>query len=331
MITHDTHGQLACLNWQTLSDQRAATVRPNNGIFRTAFIVTGACNFACPYCKTVGPGKTTLPTMKREKALALLESFANQGLRELRISGGEPTIVPWLPELVALATSRKIRVAISSNGYADLSVYDALVDAGVAEFSISLDSLDAEEADRMSGGRKDVLARVTRTIRHLSSRDVKVYIGMVCCGSGKTPESIQRVLASVAEMGVTDVKIMPPSQDGNVIEGAWLPEELTERFPFLAWRSRNFNKGKGVRGIPETSSPKCFLALDDATISGEQHYPCNVYLREGGAPIGNTSPTMMADRAAWCEGHNSHEDPICRGMCMDLLRAYNDRAQQLQA
>jgi MoaA/NifB/PqqE/SkfB family radical SAM enzyme len=337
-ITEDTHGQLSCLNWATLSDHRAAEVRPEQELRRVALIVTGKCNFACPYCKTLGGDRA--PTMDQKATFELLREFRKQGLRELRISGGEPTTVPWLRELVRevrtirpeLGSNRVPRIAISTNGYAPTWVYRTLIGngwSGVNEFSVSLDTMDPTEADRLAGGRPNVLARVTDSIRAMATAGANVYIGMTCCGSKQTPSEMRETVEAAAALGVTDVKIMSPAQEGTILDTSWMTSDLAERFPFLAWRSRNFQRGRDVRGLTERDSHKCPLVLDDATIAGDKHYPCNVYFREGGAAIGTVGPKMLADRAAWYAQHDTHQDAICRTMCMDLLRTYNNRVQEL--
>jgi MoaA/NifB/PqqE/SkfB family radical SAM enzyme len=326
-VTTETHGQLAVLNWRTLSDERAANVRPNQKIRRAALILTGACNFECPYCQTLGGDRA--PTADREITMALVRWMIEQGLQELRLSGGEPTLVSWLPELVSVAVGSGVRVAISTNGYARRPVYDALVKAGVAEFSISLDSVTPEEADRLAGGRPKVLERVTETIQYLTDLGVSVYIGMTCCASRQRPEETLATVEKIISLGATDIKIMSIAQEGGVVETSWLTEEMAERFPFLAWRAHNFRRGRDVRGLTACDSHKCPLVLDDVTISGDKHYPCNVYFREGGDPIGDVGKSMMAERAAWNAQHDTHEDRICRRMCMDLLREYNNRVREL--
>lgn len=330
-ITPKTHGKLACLNWRTLSDERAATVQPNAGVRRTAMILTGKCNFACPYCQTLGGDRA--PTLNRDTTLALLHDLIGQGLQELRLSGGEPTLVRWLPELVAEAHKAGVRVAISTNGYSPIKTYETLIAAGAAEFSISLDSIDPAEADRLAGGRKHVLERVEATIKAVTALGAKVYVGMTCCAAQQSPEATKATVERIAALGATDIKIMSIAQEGGVLDTTWMSEGLAKRFPFLAWRSSNFKCGRDVRGLKPTDCRKCALVLDDVTIAGGKHYPCNVYFREKGEAIGTVGDvaTMLAERAKWYEQHDSQEDPICSRMCMDLLVAYNNRVQELKS
>lgn len=327
-IRAETHGDLAKLNWSTLSDARAAASAPGVRIYRAALIVTGACNFECPYCNVLSGSRA--PTLRRDKTLALVDELLALGLKELRLSGGEPTLVPWLPDLVRRASDGGARVAVSSNGYSDLEVYGRLVDAGVAEFSVSLDSADPKVADEQSGGRLGVLERVSKTIAYLSSRSIPVYVGMTC-GRGKTSAQIQSTVELARSLGVHEIKMMSLSQEGEIVDSGWVTEELGDEFPLLKWRAENFKNGRDVRGLVDSDCRRCHVVLDDATVAGDFHYPCNVYFREKGAPIGKVGPDMLAERALWHESHDSLVDPICRRHCMDILREYNNRSRDLKS
>lgn len=71
---------------------------------------------------------------------------------------------------------------------------------------------------------------------------------------------------------------------------------------------------------------KCRLALDDMAVAGGWHFPCIIYMREGGAPIGRVGGDIRISRAAWVEKHDAHADPICSSMCLDVCMAYNNKA-----
>lgn len=55
------------------------------------------------------------------------------------------------------------------------------------------------------------------------------------------------------------------------------------------------------------------------------HYPCIIYMREGGKAIGKVGDNMRAERKAWYENHDTHCDPICKKNCLDVCTEYNTR------
>ena len=124
------------IGFYTLSDARARQASITSPLWRAELILTGRCNFKCPYCRTVGG-----QDMPLEQALATVNLWCDQGLKNVRFSGGEPTMYKGLVDLVKLANSRGTeRIAISTNGAASMKLYHELLAAGVTDFSISLDA-----------------------------------------------------------------------------------------------------------------------------------------------------------------------------------------------
>ena len=83
-----------------------------------------------------------------------------------------------------------------------------------------------------------------------------------------------------------------------------------------------------MRGLGPGDSHRCRLALDDSASAGGQHFPCVIYMRERGAPIGPVASglAMRKARAEWVVNHDTHADPICRANCLDVCVDYNNRA-----
>ena len=107
--------------------------------------VTDRCNFRCQYCMPL-EGLQWLPKadiLSYEEIAEVVRQLAPLGLRRLRITGGEPTIRPYLPALV-----RQLRavpgiedIALSTNGVKLPAMAGALRDAGLDRVNMSADSL----------------------------------------------------------------------------------------------------------------------------------------------------------------------------------------------
>jgi hypothetical protein len=80
-----------------------------------------------------------------------------------------------------------------------------------------------------------------------------------------------------------------------------------------------------VRGLGPGDPDRCGLVLDDVASCGDEHFPCVIYMRESGAPIGKIGPTMRADRERWWREHDVKSDPICSNNCLDVCVDYNNR------
>ncbi|MGU9857595.1 GTP 3',8-cyclase MoaA [Pseudomonas sp. LF245] len=109
--------------------------------------VTDRCDFRCVYCMaktmTFLPRQQVLNLEELERLAAL---FVGQGVRKIRLTGGEPLIRPGIVGLcrniAALPGLREL--VMTSNGSQLARLARPLVEAGVKRMNISLDSLDPE-------------------------------------------------------------------------------------------------------------------------------------------------------------------------------------------
>ncbi len=110
--------------------------------------VTDRCNFRCVYCMPA-EGLPWLPKqeiLSYEEIVAVVRQLAPLGLRRLRITGGEPTIRPELPTLIAQlrAVDGIEDIALSTNGVRLPELAPGLREAGLDRVNISVDSLRPE-------------------------------------------------------------------------------------------------------------------------------------------------------------------------------------------
>jgi len=307
---------LKTIGFYTLSDARAKQASATSPLWRAELILTGRCNFKCPYCRSVGG--EDLPMEQAEKTVRL---WGEQGLKNVRFSGGEPTMYKGLPQLVSLAKSVGVeRIALSTNGASSLAKYEDLLERGVTDFSISLDACCAEDGDKMAGGRKGAFKRVVNTIRFLSSKTY-VTVGVVLTSDNK--ERAEEIIRFASELGVSDIRVIPAAQDGKALPKLDVAPATLKKYPILKYRVNNIADGITVRGIKAGMLKKCGLVLDDMAVMGDKHYPCIIYLREGGEPIGTIGANMRKEREEWHSKHDSFSDPICSGNCLDVCCDYN--------
>ena len=304
------------IGFYTLSDARAAQASSTSPLWRCEIILTGRCNFKCPYCRMIGGEDIAMD--QAEKTLRL---WGEQGLKNVRFSGGEPTLHKGLPALVTLAKDLGVeRIALSTNGASSMDLYLDLAERGVTDFSISLDACCAEDGDRMSGGRKGAFPRVVNAILELSKLTY-VTVGVVL-----TPDNAVKAEAIVRfadSLGVSDIRVIPAAQEGEHLPELHFESDILAKYQILRYRITNLGSGCAVRGIPDDGARRCGLVLDDMAVMGDKHYPCIIHLREGGEAIGVVSDTMRSERQAWYEAHDNFADPICKSNCLDVCCDYN--------
>ena len=325
------------IGFYTLSDERARTASATSPLQRCELILTSACNFKCPYCRHAKEGyERTLPLDEAKKVIDL---WSDHELKNVRLSGGEPTLWPWLPQLVEYCYNSWIeRIAISTNGSANFGLYEYLVEKGANDFSISFDACYSSTASKMAG-TEGIYEKIVENIRALS-RLTYVTVGVVLTDTN-LPE-LSDIITMASELGVADIRIISAAQDNKALGKLELPEELLAKHPILRYRSERLFD---VRGIKEEDSHRCHLALDDMAVAAGYHFPCIIYMREHGEPIdrleseGFTMKSCTSDgkfldirehRAQWVEKHDTHKDPICRNNCLDVCVEYNNRCRKLQ-
>jgi MoaA/NifB/PqqE/SkfB family radical SAM enzyme len=319
--------KLEDIGFYTLSDARAASASEFSPLSRCELILTDKCNFKCPYCR--GLKNQYSGDMDFDKAANVVKQWTLHGLKNIRFSGGEPTFYEYLPDLVLIARKTCEHIALSTNGTAPLETYEGLIKCGVNDFSISLDACCASTADLMSGGEAQ-FEEICNTILELSDK-AYVTVGVVL-----TPDNISEVgdIIDLAHfLQVNDIRIIPSAQWKQSLDSFKINKEILERYPILEYRYNNLKNGISVRGLSESDNHRCPLVLDDMAVVGDDHYPCIIYLREQGEPIGKFTniSEVRAARARWYETHNVYADPICRMNCLDVCRDYSNRWKELHS
>lgn len=320
--------KLEQIGFYTLSDSRARNVSATSRMQRCEILITDKCNFNCPYCRGFSEympkGHATTESVYRA-----LHRWAVDGLVNVRFSGGEPTTHPELGDFVQFCNTCGIeRIAISTNGSQPNRVYRELIEYGVNDFSISLDACCSDFGNKMAGvsGKWE---RVIGNIRRLS-RLVYVTVGIVV--TEETADTLIDVIKFAHNLGVADIRIISAAQYNAPL---WnldkVPDSILNAHPILAYRVEHFLSGRNVRGISKGDCHKCHLVKDDSMVVGDYHYPCVIYAREGGAPVGKVGQNMRQDRMAWFDKHDSYNDLICRNNCLDVCIDYNNRVRDLQA
>lgn len=144
---------------------------------RSLIRVNGHCNMSCAFCFV----DRTVPDFPEAELLAQIAALHAAGGRHLVLSGGEPTLHPALPGLLAAARDLGFHtLEIQTNGVraADPEYARALTDAGLNKVSVSLHSRHAERSDaitRLPGG----FAKTTAAIAQLQQLGVRTQIAHV--------------------------------------------------------------------------------------------------------------------------------------------------------
>jgi GTP 3',8-cyclase len=143
--------------------------------------VTERCNFRCQYCMPEKP----FDWIPRENLLSYEELFGfikigiDNGIRKIRITGGEPTVRDDLHLFIKMITdyAPDIDIAMTTNGYLLAPLAEKLKAAGLKRINISLDSLQKETLHYIT--KKDVYDKVIAGIDAALRAGMKVKLNAV--------------------------------------------------------------------------------------------------------------------------------------------------------
>ena len=236
--------------------------------------VTDRCNFRCQYCMP----SDGLPWLEREAILRFEEIerivalLASMGVRDVRLTGGEPLVRRDFPRLVAMLAPHVNDLSLTTNGYFLERDSAALVAAGVTGSTFRVDSLQRDRFFAMT--RRDALPQVLRGLEALGRFP---QIGPIKVNAVAIKDFTEQEVLPFARFArehpyeVRFIEYMPLDGDrawtaDQVLTGAeiralidaWCPLEEEPRDPHATARVFRFTDGRGQIGfINPVSEPFC--------------------------------------------------------------------------
>jgi GTP 3',8-cyclase len=238
--------------------------------------VTDRCNFRCVYCMP----EEGMQWLKRETILSFDEIErvarigADLGIEEVRLTGGEPTLRPHLPELVERISRLPLRsLSLTTNGFLLKSMARDLADAGLKRINVSLDTLQHDRFHQIARrrGLDEVLAGLEELERYPTISPIKVNV--VAMRDFTEDEVVAFAQLSRRKPYVIRfIEFMPLDADGNwqrervlggdeiktIIERDFMPLVRVPAEPSSTSRRYTFADGIGEIGfINPVSQPFC--------------------------------------------------------------------------
>lgn len=129
--------------------------------------ITHRCNLRCRMCGVWKTGNRETE-MTADQVAKMAEVLHSLGVQVISIGGGEPLVREDLPQVAQSFIKKNISVRILSNGVInDMSRLQEVIETGVINFSISLDTLDPNLQNSIIG-REDAFDRIMTTFEFLS-------------------------------------------------------------------------------------------------------------------------------------------------------------------
>lgn len=238
--------------------------------------VTDRCNFRCRYCMPAEglPWLAKPEVLSFEEIHRLVRLMAAMGVREVRLTGGEPLVRRDLPELVeVLAETPGVEdLSLTTNGVLLDRLAAPLVAAGLRRVNVSLDSLSHTRFAEIT--RRDALDRVLKGLEVAEAfpelRPIKVN-SVAIRGFSETEVPALAELARRKPYIVRFLEFMPLDADERwdadkvlsgaeiraIVEQHWPLEEIPAG-PSSTSRRFRFADGAGEIGfISPVTEPFC--------------------------------------------------------------------------
>jgi pyrroloquinoline quinone biosynthesis protein E len=166
--------------------------------------ITYRCNLQCPYCYNPLGLQGYRDELTTSDWLRVLTQAAELGVVQAHFSGGEPTLRPDLPQLIAGASSAGLYTNLITQGtFLDDRLLDALLQAGLDHVQISIQAPERELADLIAGTaahdkKLDALTRL---------RDRDVALTLNCVLHRLNHDSIVETIAFAERLGIRRLEL----------------------------------------------------------------------------------------------------------------------------
>ncbi|MBV9329847.1 MAG: GTP 3',8-cyclase MoaA [Chloroflexi bacterium] len=238
--------------------------------------VTDRCNFRCVYCMP----EEGMQWLDRDTILSFdeIERLARigveLGIEEVRLTGGEPTLRPDLPELVARLSRLPLRsLSLTTNGFLLRRLARPLAEAGLKRINVSLDTLQHDRFHQIARrhGLDEVLGGLEELERYPSISPIKINVVAMRDFTEAEVVAFAR-LARRKPYVIRFIEFMPLDADGNwqrervlsgpeikaIIERDFMPLVPVAAEPSSTSRRFTFPDGLGEVGfINPVSQPFC--------------------------------------------------------------------------
>ena len=220
--------------------------------YRMDLAITYRCNNACSHCYNARSRQT--PELPLAGWKAIIDRVWALRIPHIVFTGGEPTLSPHLPELIAYAEGLGVITGLNTNGrrLADAAYLNSLVQAGLDHVQITLESYDPTIHDRMvaaPGAWEETVEGVRNVL------DSRLYIMTNTTLLTHNSPYVEETLTFLGELGVPTVGLNALIYAGKgAAVGTGLHEEA---LPELLEKARRITDQQGQRLIWYTPTQYC--------------------------------------------------------------------------
>ncbi|MBU0471458.1 MAG: radical SAM protein [Nanoarchaeota archaeon] len=219
--------------------------------------LTSLCNFNCVWC--YANSNTHGRHMSKKDSKRIIRLLADNEIRQITYSGGEPLMYPYIKDVVREAHEYGMIVHMNTNGYfLTKKIAEELRRLGLSQVQIDIDSLKSETHDRIRG-KSNSFYKAVNALKNAKE------VGITCvCQTVLTKINEKEVLdifKFARSLGIQRCRVSDMIHEGRAIEKSDMrPTDYMKTLQSLS----GFSHNTGVKSI-ECGDPIFPLNYKDET------------------------------------------------------------------
>jgi GTP 3',8-cyclase len=260
--------------------------------------ITDRCNLRCMYCRNRESLKM-LPhdhMLTYEECLEIIAVAVELGMSKVRLTGGEPFVRSNFLHFLEQVLSRHplMNLRLTTNGTLLNGKIPALKAIGVQALNISLDTLQREKFQRITG--RDFFVQVRRAIDQCLENELRVKINVVAL-KGVNDDELEDflLLAKRLPLDLRFIEFMPVGE-----KTIWRPDQVWTANDILV-QARNIVELRPIHEQGKHHGPARMFRIVDGkgrlgVISPMSSHFCNQCNRLRVTPDGRLRTCLFSDR-----------------------------------
>lgn len=216
------------------------------------------CNLRCTYCMPAD-GIVLTPKselMTADEVFAIAQTFVQNGVGKIRLTGGEPLLRKDFPEIISKLATLNIKLSLTTNGILIDRHLEVLKQYNVRDINLSLDTLIASKFNSIT--LRNQFEKVVDNLHLLLNNDFNVKVNVVLIKGFNEDEVIDFIkLTEFLPLSIRFIEFMPFA--GN----AWDKSKMVSEKQILEIVANHFGPSKFEKLVDEKNFTARVFKIDN--------------------------------------------------------------------
>ena len=194
------------------SDPCYFRVNTDDDLYNVSFEITYRCNLECQHCFNKS-NDAAYVGLSKENVLTLIKELAEAKVKNVYLTGGEPTKYPYFIDAVSEFHKHGIEVILATNGY-DINQHLDFIQEMISPKSgvyVSIDGLS--DVHNSLRGKPDAFEHAIESIKAIIKRGLPVRVSSIIWD--KNYSQLDALIVYLKSIGVSQVNLTIPVQVGR--------------------------------------------------------------------------------------------------------------------